>query len=106
MPSVVLIDQTIPHLKPEPGKQVIYRDRTLKGFGVRVCEQGRVSFVLTYGANRRRIKLGDVGVVKLADARDQARNILAQRQLGMRQARKAPKRMNGHSRPSWRPLGP
>ncbi|MBV9829705.1 MAG: integrase family protein [Alphaproteobacteria bacterium] len=86
MPTIALTDRTIPHLKPVPGKQVIYLDRTLKGFGVRVSDQGRMSFVLTYGANRQRIKLGDVGVVKLADAREQARNILAERQLGMRQA--------------------
>jgi len=58
----------------------------LKGFGVRVSEHGRMSDVLTYGANRERIKLGDVGIVKLAEAREQARNILAERQLGMRQA--------------------
>ena len=51
-----------------------------------MSEHGQLSYVLTYGANRQRIKLGDVGVVKLADAREQARNILAERQLGMRQA--------------------
>ncbi len=85
-PAVTLTDRTIPHLRPEPGKRVIYVDRALKGFGVRVSEHGRMSDVLTYGANRERIKLGDVGIVKLAEAREQARNILAERQLGMRQA--------------------
>jgi hypothetical protein len=39
----------------------------LKGFGVRVSEHGLMSYVLTYGVNRQRIRLGDVGVVKLAD---------------------------------------
>jgi hypothetical protein len=34
-----------------------------------------MSKVLTYDANRERIKLGDVGIVKLAGARDQPRNI-------------------------------
>jgi hypothetical protein len=86
MPQVTLTDRTIPHLKPVPGKQVIYVDRTLKGFGVRVSEHGRMSYVLTYGANRERIKLGDVGIVKLAEARQQARTIIAERQLGLRQA--------------------
>ena len=56
MPTVTLTDRTIPHLKPEPGKQVIYVDRALKGFGVRVSKHGRMSYVLTYGANRERIK--------------------------------------------------
>jgi hypothetical protein len=86
MPTVALTDRTIPYLKPAPGKQEIYVDRTLKGFGVRVSGAGRMTFVLTYGANRQRIKLGEVGVVKLTDAREQARNILAERQLGIRQA--------------------
>jgi hypothetical protein len=45
-----------------------------------------MSSVLAYGANRQRIKLGDAGVVKFAGAREQARNILAERQLGIRQA--------------------
>jgi integrase len=86
MPTVALTDRTLPHLKPVPGKQVIYGDRSLKGFGVRVSGAGQMSYVLTYGANRQRIKLGDVGIVKLAEAREKARTILAERQLGMRQA--------------------
>jgi integrase len=86
MPTVALTDRTIPHLKVIPGKQVIYADRTLKGFGVRISGGGQMSYVLTYGANRTRIKLGDVGVVKLAEAREKARNILAERQLGIHQA--------------------
>jgi integrase len=86
MPTVALTDRTIPHLKPAPGKQVIYGDRALKGFGVRVSGAGQMSYVLTYGANRQRIKLGDVGIVKLAEAREKARTILAERQLGIRQA--------------------
>jgi len=57
MPIVALTDRTLPHLKPEPGKQVIYHDRTLKGFGVRVSDQGRMSYVLTYGPNRQPIHI-------------------------------------------------
>ena len=69
-----------------PGKQVIYGDRSLKGFGVRVSGAGRISYVLPYGANRQRIKLGDVGIVKRAEEREKARAILAERQLGVHQA--------------------
>ena len=43
MPTVLLTDRTIPYLKPVPGKQVVYLDPTLKGFGVRVSERGRMS---------------------------------------------------------------
>jgi len=45
-----------------------------------------VFYVRTCRANRERIKRGEVGVVKLAEARAQARNILAERQLGIRKA--------------------
>jgi integrase len=86
MPIVALTDITIRNLKPTPGRQIIYVDRSLKGFGIRVSAHGQMSYVLTFGANRQRIKLGDVGVVKLSAARDEARNILAERQLGIRQA--------------------
>lgn len=41
-----------------------------------------MSFVLTYGPNRTRVKLGEVGILKLAEARTKARTILAERQLG------------------------
>jgi integrase len=86
MPVVALTDITLRALKPTPGRQVIYVDRNLKGFGVRVSPHGQMCYVLTYGANRQRVKLGDVGVIKLAAAREEARNILAERQLGIRQA--------------------
>jgi len=82
MPVVNLTDLTVRSLKPVEGKQVTYVDRGLKGFGVRVSPSGHASYVLVVGANRQRIKLGDVGVVKLADARSEARNRLAQKQLG------------------------
>ncbi len=36
MPLVTLADVTIRNLRPEPGRQVMYIDKTLKGFGVRV----------------------------------------------------------------------
>lgn len=82
MPIVILTDLSIRNLKPTPGKRVTYLDKTLKGFGVRITDTGQMSFVLTYGANRTRVKLGEVGILKLADARQKARSILAERQLG------------------------
>jgi integrase len=90
MPVIVLTDITLRNLKPVPGKQVTYIDRTLKGFGVRISENGARSYVLTYGPNRQRIKLGDVGILKLADARQKAKNILAERQLGVHVSLRSP----------------
>jgi hypothetical protein len=46
-----------------------------------VTEKGEKSFVLTYGEDRKRVKLGDVGIVALKDAREKAKDILATRQL-------------------------
>jgi integrase len=85
MPTVALTDITIRNLKPVAGRRITYIDKSLKGFGVRVTENGAMSYVLSYGPNRKRVKLGDVGIVKLADARQQAKTILAERQLGIRQ---------------------
>ena len=61
MPVVALTDISIRNLKPVPGKRVTYLDKTLKGFGIRITENGQMSFVLTYGPNRARVKLGEVG---------------------------------------------
>src|SRR5207247_1573665 len=85
MPVVTLTDISIRNLKPTAGRRVTYLDKAIKGFGVRVTENGQMSFVLTYGPNRTRLKLGEVGILKLAEARLKARTILAERQLGQYQ---------------------
>ena len=82
MPVVLMTEVTIRHLKPPPAGAKIYVDRNLKGFGVRITAAGAQSYVLTYGTERKRITLGEVGIVKLADARDKARKTLAEMQLG------------------------
>jgi integrase len=83
IPTIALTDLAVKHLKPVEGKRITYLDKSLKGFGVMVTPSGHASYVLTYGPERRRIKLGDVGVVKLADARAQARDRLSRHQLGL-----------------------
>lgn len=83
MPTVNLTDLMIRSLRPIPGKRVTYLDKTLKGFGVRITENGAKTFVLTYGPDRRRVKLGDVGVTQLKAARDKAKTILAEHQLAV-----------------------
>jgi Arm DNA-binding domain len=82
IPTISLTDLSVRHLKPMEGKRITYLDKSLKGFGVMVMPSGHASFVLTYGPDRKRIKLGDVGVVRLADARAQARQRLSRYQLG------------------------
>jgi integrase len=81
MPVINLTDITLRNLtKPEHG-YVIYSDTSLKGFGVRITDAGHRSYVLTYGERRKRVTIGDVGVVKLKDARQKAKDILSEYQL-------------------------
>jgi integrase len=76
-----LTDITIKNL-PIPDKgQKVYGDDSLRGFGVRVSQGGSKTFVLTYGKRRKRVTLGQVGVVPLKKARNRARDILAEHQL-------------------------
>lgn len=57
-----------------------YWDDRLPGFGVRVAQSGRKSFIVRYSAadgRKRRLTLGAYPVLTLADARDKAREALA-----------------------------
>lgn len=68
---------------PQPERGVkVYHDDTLKGFGIRVSQAGAKSFVVTTGKNRDRITIGRYPLVGLAQARDIARRLLAERTLG------------------------
>jgi hypothetical protein len=80
MPLVTLTDLTIPSLKPVERRQVTYLDKTLKGFGVRVTEGGQKTYVLTFGPNRQRVKLGDG---ELASKWELWRHLVLHRALGL-----------------------
>jgi integrase len=77
-----LTDISIRNLKSPESGQVTYTDDGLPGFGVRVSKSGKKTFVLVYGRARRRATLGRVGIIKLKDAREKAKSILAERTLG------------------------
>jgi integrase len=55
-----------------------YLDDTLTGFGVRVHHTGRKAFFVRYdlGTGRKRLTIGTYPTLSLADARDQAKDIL------------------------------
>ena len=58
-----------------------YWDDRLPGFGVRVAQSGRKTFVVRYSATdgrKRRLTLGAYPLLSLADARDKAREALAE----------------------------
>lgn len=78
-----LTDITIQKLLPPDRGQKLHPDDTLPGFGVRVSQGGSKSFVLTVGPDRQRITIGRYPVISLAQAREKAKTLLAQRHLGV-----------------------
>jgi integrase len=70
---------------PEKG-QADYRDDIVPGFMCRVSRGGTKTFVLVHGKDRRRTTIGRYPVVGLADARAEAKRLLAEQTLGKRQA--------------------
>ena len=63
-----------------------YRDDTLKGFLVRVGQQTK-TFYLMHGKARTRTKIGTYPVITLAQARQKARELLAEQTLGTKSAK-------------------
>ena len=82
-----LTDLAIKTLKAPERGYIVYPDAVLAGFGVRVSEGGTKSFVLTHGRLRRRETVGRVGILGLADARQEAKRRLAEYTLGKSQPR-------------------
>lgn len=77
-----LTDLSIRRLAPPEKGQRTYLCDSLPGFGCRVSQGGSKTFVLIHGRDRRRITLGRFPVVSLAEAREAAKHILAERTLG------------------------
>jgi integrase len=79
-----LTDLSVRSLAAPQEGQKAYFDGAVPGFGVRVSAGGTRSFFLLIGrgGSRRRIGLGRVSIVKLADARGEAKRLLAEATLG------------------------
>src|SRR5262245_28907788 len=85
----MLTDRQIKSLKTDRPQIDIF-DGTLPGFGVRVTNKARKSFFLFYRSRRsvdprrrlRRATLGTYPHLSLADARDRARAILREVEIG------------------------
>ncbi len=77
-----LNDLTVKSL-PAPAKgQKTYWDSVLPGFGCRVSQGGTRSFVVMHGRSRQLTTIGRYPLVSLAQARQRAREVLAERVLG------------------------
>jgi len=79
-----LTDLAIRSLKAPVKGQKNYFDSALPGFGVRVSQGGTRSFFLFTGKahNRRRHAIGRFGIITLAQARAEAKRLLAEQTLG------------------------
>lgn len=79
MPKLKLDDRTIRALESPERGQINYIDATLPGFGLRIAAGGARTWTITYHRGRyvRRITLGRYPLVSLADARAQAKLVLA-----------------------------
>ena len=76
-----LTDKSISSLPlPEKG-QKDYRDDTLKGFHVRVSQGGSRTFYLMHSKARSRTKIGVYPIISLRQARQKARELLAEQTL-------------------------
>jgi hypothetical protein len=80
MPKIALTDITLRNLPPpQKGQQDIW-DAGFPAFGVRVSQGGSKTFVLNIHNSRRAI--GRYPVISLAQARSEARRMLAEKTLG------------------------
>jgi integrase len=83
MPKATLSDRSLKALAaPETG-QATHWDQSLSGFGVRVSQGGAKSFVVVYGPNRTRKTIGRYPTISLKQARDKAKELLAEFTLGI-----------------------
>ena len=81
---VKLVEAVLPDLDSAVGKDVIYWDSEVKGFGVRVSPKGKRTWIAQwrFGARQRRMKLGQWPELRADKARKAARDALAAARQG------------------------
>jgi integrase len=67
--------------------QKTHWDDTLQNFGCRVSQGGTKSFVVQHGLDRRLVTIGRYPIISLADARTEAKRVLAEMTLGKHRPR-------------------
>jgi Arm DNA-binding domain len=85
--SVRLTDIAVRTLSLPTKGQRTHWDDTLPNFGCRVSQGGTKTFVVQHGPDRRLIRVGRYPVISLADARSEAKQLLAQMTLGKHRPR-------------------
>ena len=77
-----LTDLVVKALLPPETGQKDYRDDALKGLTVRVSQGGSRVFYVIHGRSRTRTKIGRYPVISLSQARQKAKELLAEKTLG------------------------
>src|SRR5450631_1397689 len=90
------LTDTVINTKPPKVGRLEFWDTHLPGFGLRITEKGARSYFVMYRVDRpggrqlRRLKIGDAEVIKLAEAREDAREKLRQVARGVDPAEQRP----------------
>jgi hypothetical protein len=90
MPILSLTDVGVRALEHPTKGQVTYWDASLKSFGLRISQGGSRSWVVLVGPERRRLTIGRYPLISLAEARKQARVLLAEAALRKFQPARTP----------------
>lgn len=77
-----LTDITVRNLPVPENGQKSYGDEGVPGFACRVSQGGTKTFVLMHGRDRQLITIGRYPTITLADARTEAKRLLAEKTLG------------------------
>jgi integrase len=81
VPIARLTDLIVRNAKPPLKGQFTLWDSSLKHFGLRLSQGGAKTFTVMHGALRERITIGRYPLISLAQAREKAKEILADRTL-------------------------
>ena len=98
-----LTERTIAALTLPPGKaDAIFFDDAVPRFGIRIREAGSRQYVVCYrvGTQQRRVTLGSTAILKVEQARDKARDLLARVRDGRDPQVERPKPRRGPATPS------
>lgn len=77
-----LTDISVRQLACPAKGQRTYFDDTLTSFGCRVSQGGTRSYIVQHGPDRQLITIGRYPIISLAEARAEAKRVLAERTLG------------------------
>ena len=83
MPKVALTDLSVRALKAPARGQYTVWDK-ISPIGIRVSQGGSKTFIVMIGSGQRKV-IGRAGIISLADARREAKRLLAEKTLGLSQ---------------------